>query len=49
MLAYPEIIEEEANGKSTVTASLEWIEMLVDTCFVATTRHLKHEASQKLL
>jgi hypothetical protein len=32
MLAYPKIVEEEANGKSTVTASLdEWIEMLVDT------------------
>jgi hypothetical protein len=36
MLAYQKIVKE-ADGKNTVAASLEWIEMLVDTCFIATT------------
>jgi hypothetical protein len=34
MLAYQKVVNE-AEGKSTATESLERIEMLVDTCFVA--------------
>ena len=40
MLAYQKIVDE-ADGKSTVTASLERIETLVDTCFVTTTNSSK--------
>jgi hypothetical protein len=40
MLAYEKIVKE-ADGKSTATASLERIEPLVDTCFVATTNSSK--------
>jgi hypothetical protein len=36
MLAY-QMIVKEADGKNTAAASLGWIEMLVDTCFIATT------------
>jgi hypothetical protein len=39
-LAYQKIVEE-ADGESTATASLERIETLVDTCFVATTKSSK--------
>jgi hypothetical protein len=40
MLAYQKIVDE-ADGESTATASLERIETLVDTCFVATTNSSK--------
>jgi hypothetical protein len=45
MLAYQKIVDE-ADGESTATASLEWIETLVDTCFVATTNSSKKKAEE---
>jgi hypothetical protein len=39
-LPYQKIVDE-ADGESTATASLERIETLVDTCFVATTNSSK--------
>jgi hypothetical protein len=35
MLAYQKIVDQ-ADGESTTTASLEWIQKLVATCFVTT-------------
>jgi hypothetical protein len=47
MLAYQKIVNE-ADGESTATASLERIETLVDTCFVATT-NLSKKKRKKLV
>ena len=47
MLAYRKIVEM-ADGESTETASLERIETLVDTCFVATTNSSKKKRNKQV-
>jgi hypothetical protein len=47
MLAYQKIVEE-ADGESTATASLERIETLVDTCFLATTNSSKKKRKKQV-